>query len=54
MIRLTKKQQPRLTVVNVDVQEATAVSFDSHPKKDGTRKTEYGSYLSINKSHGGC
>jgi len=33
---------PRLLLVSVDVQEGATVTFDSYPKKDGSRKTEYG------------
>jgi NTE family protein len=36
------QRQPRLLLVSVDVQEGTTVTFDSYPKKDGSRKTEYG------------
>lgn len=36
--------EPRLLLVAVDVQAATAVVFDSYEKEDGTRKSEYGRY----------
>jgi len=36
--------EPRLLLVSVDIQEGTAVIFDSYEKDDGTRKTEYGRY----------
>jgi NTE family protein len=36
---------PRLLVFSVDVAEGVTVTFDSYPKADGSRKTEYGSYL---------
>jgi NTE family protein len=36
--------EPRLLLVSVDIQEGTAVVFDSYEKEDGTRKTEYGRY----------
>jgi predicted acylesterase/phospholipase RssA len=39
-----KQQQPRLLLVSVDVQEGATVTFDSYPKKDGSRKSEYGEY----------
>ena len=39
-----ENNEPRLLLVAVDVQEATAVVFDSYEKEDGTRKTEYGRY----------
>ena len=37
--------QPRLILTAVDVAEGSPVVFDSYPKKDGTRKTEYGRYI---------
>ena len=37
--------QPRLILTSVDVGEGSPVVFDSYPKKDGTRKTEYGRYI---------
>jgi NTE family protein len=39
-----ENEEPRLLLVAVDVQEATAVVFDSYEKEDGTRKSEYGTY----------
>ena len=39
-----ENDEPRLLLVAVDVQEATAVVFDSYEKEDGTRKSEYGKY----------
>jgi NTE family protein len=39
-----QNNEPRLLLVSVDVQEGTAVVFDSYEKEDGTRKTEYGQY----------
>ena len=41
--------QPRLLLTAVDVAEGSPVVFDSYPKKDGTRKTEYGRYIVDNK-----
>jgi NTE family protein len=38
------KQQPRLLVFSVDVAEGVTVTFDSYPKADGSRKSEYGKY----------
>src|SRR5215471_10433092 len=38
----TDQKQPRLLLVSVDVQEGKTVTFDSYPKKDGSRKSEYG------------
>jgi predicted acylesterase/phospholipase RssA len=36
------RQGPRLLVFSVDVAEGVTVTFDSYPKADGSRKTEYG------------
>lgn len=36
------KEQPRLLIVVVDVEEAETVVFDSHNKPNGTRNTRYG------------
>jgi NTE family protein len=41
-----EEDQPRLLLVAVDVAEGIPVTFDSYPKEDGTRKTEYGRFLS--------
>jgi NTE family protein len=38
-------QEPRLLVFSVDVAEGVTVTFDSYPKADGSRKTEYGRYV---------
>jgi len=40
--------QPRLLLVAVDVADGTPVTFDSYPKEDGSRKTEYGKFISHN------
>jgi predicted acylesterase/phospholipase RssA len=40
--------QPRLLLVAVDVADGIQVTFDSYPKEDGTRKTEYGRFLTHN------
>ena len=40
-----KNKQPRLLVFSVDVAEGVTVTFDSYPKADGSRKSEYGKYL---------
>jgi predicted acylesterase/phospholipase RssA len=37
--------QPRLILVAVDVAEGIPVTFDSYPKEDGSRKTEYGRFI---------
>ena len=37
--------QPRLLLVSVDVADGVAVTFDSYPKEDGVRKSEYGKYI---------
>ena len=39
------KKQPRLLVFSVDVSEGETVTFDSYPKADGSRKSEYGTYI---------
>ncbi len=45
-IATTKEDnQPRLLLVAVDVADGIPVTFDSYPKEDGTRKTEYGRFL---------
>ena len=36
-----KNNQPRLLVFSVDVAEGVTVAFDSYPKADGSRKSEY-------------
>jgi NTE family protein len=40
--------QPRLLLVAVDVADGIPVTFDSYPKEDGSRKTEYGRIISQN------
>src|ERR687898_436986 len=46
-IATTKEEdQPRLLLVAVDVAEGSPVTFDSYPKEDGSRKTEYGRFIS--------
>jgi NTE family protein len=39
-----KNKQPRLLVCSVDVAGGITVTFDSYPKEDGSRKSEYGDY----------
>jgi NTE family protein len=39
-----KNKLPRLLVCSVDVAEGVTVTFDSYPKADGSRKSEYGNY----------
>jgi predicted acylesterase/phospholipase RssA len=36
--------KPRLLIFSVDVAEGKVVTFDSYPKADGSRKSEYGEY----------
>ncbi len=36
------RKEPRLLIFSVDVLEGETVTFDSYPKSDGTRKSEYG------------
>lgn len=40
-----ENNQPRLILVAVDVASGLPVTFDSYPKEDGSRKTEYGNYM---------
>jgi NTE family protein len=40
--------QPRLILVAVDVADGIPVTFDSYPKEDGSRKTEYGRFIKQN------
>jgi NTE family protein len=40
-----ENNQPRLILVAVDVASGLPVIFDSYPKEDGSRKTEYGNYI---------
>jgi NTE family protein len=40
-----EENQPRLILVAVDVAEGMPVTFDSYPKEDGSRKTEYGKFI---------
>ena len=40
-----EENQPRLILVAVDVADGMPVTFDSYPKEDGSRKTEYGKFL---------
>jgi predicted acylesterase/phospholipase RssA len=40
-----ENNQPRLILVAVDVASGSPVTFDSYPKEDGSRKTEYGIYI---------
>ena len=50
-IATTKENtQPRLLLVAVDVADGISVTFDSYPKEDGTRKTEYGRFLRDNNT----
>jgi len=37
-------KEPRLLIFSVDVLEGETVTFDSYPKSDGSRKSEYGKY----------
>jgi len=40
--------QPRLVLVSVDVAEGVSVTFDSYETEDGSRKSEYGKYITLN------
>ena len=43
------QKQPRLLLVSVDVLEGEAVTFDSYPRVDGSRRSEYGDFYPANK-----
>jgi hypothetical protein len=45
------QKQPRLLLVSVDVLEGAAVTFDSYPKVDGTRKSKYGEYVKLDSGN---
>ena len=40
-------KQPRFLVFSVDVAEGEVVTFDSYPKSDGCRNSEYGKYTKV-------
>jgi hypothetical protein len=40
-----QQHQPRLLVFSVDAAEGITVTFDSYPKQDGSRRSEYGKEL---------
>jgi NTE family protein len=42
--------QPRLLLVSVDVLEGSVVRFDSYPKADGSRRSEYGEKMKLKDS----
>ncbi len=44
------QNQPRLLLVSVDVLEGAVVTFDSYPKLDGIRKSEYGDYIKLKEN----
>lgn len=44
-------KEPRLLVFSVDVLEGETATFDSYPKSDGSRKSEYGKYESGSYQH---
>jgi NTE family protein len=48
-----QENQPRLLLVSVDVMEGAAVTFDSYPKVDGSRKSEYGIHYPAKKTENG-
>ena len=47
-----KQKRPRLLLVSVDVLEGAVVSFDSYPRVDGNRRSEYGAYYPANERSG--
>ena len=46
-----EENQPRLLLVAVDVADGIPVTFDSYPKEDGLRKTEYGRFVGHNNEN---
>ena len=46
-----EENQPRLLLVAVDVADGIPVTFDSYPKEDGLRKTEYGRFVGNNNEN---
>ena len=48
------RKEPRLLVFSVDVLEGETVTFDSYPKSDGSRKSEYGKYEKETRSISTC
>lgn len=46
------QRQPRFLVFSVDVAEDVSVTFDSYPKPDGSRRSEYGNGIVINYNEG--
>ena len=46
-----EENQPRLLLVAVDVADGIPVTFDSYPKEDGLRKTEYGRFVDHNNEN---
>ena len=47
---ISDQNQPRLLLVSVDVLEGAVVTFDSYPKLDGIRKSEYGDYIKLKEN----
>jgi NTE family protein len=37
--------QPRLSLMSVDVTEGAAEAFEGYEREDGSRKSEYGKYI---------
>ena len=48
-----EENEPRLILVAVDVADGIPVTFDSYPKEDGSRKTEYGRVMSQSDEESG-
>src|SRR6266487_2712610 len=46
------QKQPRLLLVSLDVLEGAVVTFDSYPKADHSRRSEYGDYYPSNRRNG--
>ena len=47
-----EENQPRLLLVAVDVADGAPVVFDSYAKEDGSRKSEYGRYITQEDGNG--
>ena len=48
-----EENEPRLILVAIDVADGLPVTFDSYPKEDGSRKTEYGRVMSQSDEESG-
>ncbi len=51
VFRRNNRREPRLLVFSIDVLEGKTVTFDSYPKANGSRKSEYGEYLKESRTY---